>query len=140
MLAAAEGLASMPPWLGEQGGGQQETPDCLLSSCLPLLATTTLTTLAPPRSGTTGTPKGVVLSHRIVVQHAVGTIKGGQGWAEGKLQPMRQRASSSQKGGRQRGGRRSWAEACLGLLAACQPAVGAAAQAVGFSGRRAWPS
>lgn len=27
-------------------------------------------------SGTTGKPKGVVLSHRIVVQHAVGTIQG----------------------------------------------------------------
>lgn len=33
-------------------------------------------------SGTTGTPKGVLLSHRIVVAHAVGTVKGGC-WAAG---------------------------------------------------------
>ncbi len=34
--------------------------------------------LGPPmlRSGTTGLPKGVVLSHGIVVRHALGTIQG----------------------------------------------------------------
>ena len=32
-----------------------------------------------PRSGTTGNPKGVLLSHRVVVLHALGTVMGENG-------------------------------------------------------------
>ena len=31
-------------------------------------------------SGTTGRPKGVVLSQRIVLEHAIGTVQGAFGW------------------------------------------------------------
>lgn len=51
-------------------------------------------------SGTTGKPKGVVLSHRVVVHHAVGTIKG-------------------EAGPRAAGMRTSRLPACLPTLCAC---------------------
>jgi non-ribosomal peptide synthetase component F len=84
------GVCTASAWRGRGGGGASGTAATTALALPPSLPSDSVVRLPPPAapapasppkpppcSGTTGRPKGVLLSHRAVVLHALATILGG---------------------------------------------------------------